>query len=111
MVEPLVDSATAATRDVPHPLHAYLVELQKSVREVQQKLSGKLDRPGNNFATGNVWVGPTAESWGTQLSNKHSTYKSELGRLDDALTAKLATTPQTCTAEEAQRWNSRLTGG
>jgi hypothetical protein len=30
---------------------------------VGYKLAGKLDRPGNNFAAGNVWVGPTAESW------------------------------------------------
>jgi hypothetical protein len=104
-------STSMVTDQVPHPLHVYLVNLQKSVREVQQKLSGKLDRPGNNFAAGNVWVGPTAESWGTQLSTKRSSYKSELGKLEAVVSAKLATTPATCTAEEAQSWERRLHRG
>jgi hypothetical protein len=97
--------------NVPHPLHAYLVDLQKSVSEVQRKLSGKLDRPSANFAAGNVWAGPTAEAWGHQLSAKHSSYNNELGKLDDELRAKIATTPATCTAEEAQVWNRRLGDG
>jgi len=108
MAEQSVDATGTAAGEVPHPLHAYLIDLQKSVREVQHKLSGKLDRPGNNFAAGNVWVGPTAKTWGTQLSTKHTSYKNELGKLDDALSAKLATTPAKCTAEEAQQWKRRL---
>jgi hypothetical protein len=97
--------------NVPHPLHTYLLDLQKSLREVEQKLTGKLDRPGNNFAAGNVWVGPTAEAWGTQLSAKRSSYNSELTKLDGELSAKLASTPATCTAEEALEWNRRLADG
>jgi hypothetical protein len=97
--------------NVPHPLHAYLTDLQKTVREVQRKLAGKLDRPGNNFAAGNVWAGPTAEAWGRQLSATRSSYNSELNKLDDEIGAKLATTPATCTPDEAQIWKRRLADG
>jgi hypothetical protein len=98
----------AESATVPHPLHTYLVNLQRSVRAVQQKMSGKLDRPATNFAAGNVWVGPTADSWGTQLNLKHLAYKNDLARLDAVVSAKLATTPATCTPDEAQVWERRL---
>lgn len=102
----MVDPAT-----VPHPLHTYLLTLQKSVRAVQQKMAGKLDRPGNNFAAGNVWLGPTADSWGTQLSAKRVGYKNDLAKLDAVVSAKLAATPVKCTVEEAQRWERLLHHG
>lgn len=94
--------------NVPHPLHAYLTDLQKTVREVQRKLAGKLDRPSNNFAAGNVWAGPTAKTWGLQLTAKRAMYVSELNKLDDEVTAKLATTPKTCPEEELLSWKIRL---
>jgi hypothetical protein len=98
----------ADSASVPHPLHTYLVNLQKSVRAVQQKVAGKLDRPGNNFAAGNVWLGPTADSWGTTFSSQRVSYKNELARLEAVVSAKLAATPVKCTVEEAQRWERRL---
>jgi hypothetical protein len=93
---------------VPHPLHTYLVDLQKSVRAVQQRLAGKMDRPTKEFAAGNIWLGPTADAWGLQLSKNRSTYKAELARLEGVVSAKLATTPATCTSEESQTWERRL---
>jgi hypothetical protein len=101
----------ADSASVPHPLHTYLVNLQKSVRAVQQKMAGKLDRPGNNFAAGNVWLGPTADSWGTKFSGKRVSYKNELARLEAVVSAKLAATPVKCTVEEAQRWERSLHNG
>jgi hypothetical protein len=98
----------AAMENVPHPLHAYLTSLQKKVRAAQLKLAGKLDRPSNNFAAGNVWAGPTARTWGQQLSAKRSTYNSELNKIYDELNAKLATTPTHCTVLEAEDWKRRL---
>jgi hypothetical protein len=98
----------AEPTSVPHPLHTYLVDLQKSVRAVQQRLAGKMDRPANEFAAGNVWLGPTADAWGQQLSKHRTSYKAELARLEAVVRAKLATTPATCTAEESQTWKRRL---
>jgi hypothetical protein len=94
--------------NVPHPLHAYLIDMQKKVRAVQVKLAGKLDRPSNNFAAGKVWAGPRARAWGQQLSAKRSSYNSELNKIYDELSAKLATTPAQCTVAEAEVWKKRL---
>ena len=93
---------------VPHPLREYLLELQSSVRDVQERLAGQLDRPHRNFAAGNVWSGPTAESWGTRLSDQRTTYDIELGKLDCEVADRLAATPPTCSEEEAQEWKRRL---
>ncbi|GAA1601980.1 hypothetical protein GCM10009804_68100 [Kribbella hippodromi] len=93
---------------VPHPLRAYLLKVQSSVRSVQERLTGQLDRPHQNFAAGNVWSGPTAESWGTQLSSQRTTYNLALANLGAEVADRLAATPLTCSEEEAQLWQRRL---
>lgn len=98
-------------KPVPHPLHLYLLNLQKTVRAAQYKMAAKLDRPDANFAAGNVWVGPTADSWGAQLKLKRTSYRSELARLDAVVSARLAATPPTCSADEAEKWKRRLSHG
>ncbi|GAB3947685.1 hypothetical protein GCM10029976_077420 [Kribbella albertanoniae] len=94
--------------NVPHPLRTYLLELQKSVQGVQQQLTGKLDRPHKNFAAGNIWAGPTADRWGTRLSDQRTSYNTELNRLGNEVAERLAKTPATCTEEEATDWKRRL---
>lgn len=97
--------------NVPNPLYEYLRELQSVVRDKQDQLKGKLDRPLANFATGNVWSGPTAERWGDRLHEQRGIYNAQLQMLEAVVSDRLASTPPTCDEAEALSWKRRLNNG
>lgn len=88
--------------EVINPLYTYLTELLQRVQSIQSELNRKLDNPTGNMAGGKVWTGPAAKEWGARLTDQCRAYNSALSSLDEELSAKLASTPKTCSEAEAK---------
>lgn len=94
--------------EVTNPLHTYLTRLLQRVQSIQSELNRKLDNPTSNMASGKVWTSPTAKEWGDRLADQCKAYNSALSSLDEELSAKLASTPKTCSEAEAKLWRIEL---
>jgi hypothetical protein len=106
----MVDAATTAAGDVPHPLHAYVDKLLTQVRAKQTRLHNKQLKPATAISEGTAWVSTAATTWAGEFTPRTATYVAANRSIDDDLADLLRRTPANCTADEAARWRAKLGG-
>jgi hypothetical protein len=101
---------TPTQTQVASPLHAALTQLLANIQGDQPTMANALKNTCQQMGTNTVWFGHTADGWNSQLTGCSSNLGSSITAAVAVVQEALATTPATCTPEQAKLENMFLEG-
>lgn len=87
---------------VPSPMHAALAELLSSIQQDQPTMADALKDACQQMGNGDVWVGSAASGWNSQLTGYSGNLSSSISAAVAEVASALASTPATCTPDQAR---------
>jgi uncharacterized protein YukE len=87
---------------VPNPMHEALSQLYAQLQGDAATLSNALKPANQQMAGGGTWVGPAAQSWGSQLDGHSSDCATQVNAMLADVAQALAAQPAQVTLTEAQ---------
>ena len=97
---------------VPSPMYQALSELYAAVSKDCETVAGALSGADKQMAGGNgqVWTGPEARQWGSELSGHSAGLSKQANGFEDYVRGELARQPKQVTTDQARLENRILAG-
>lgn len=91
-------------------MYAALSSLYASIQKDQPTMANALKGSCQQMGGGDLWVGPTADGWDSQLTGHSGDLARNVNAAVAEVASALASTPATCTAAEAKVEDMILSG-
>lgn len=95
---------------VPSPMHQALSDLYSRIQQDQATMADALKDTCQRMAGSQTWIGYAADSWNTDLTGHSSSLSGSINATVADVASALASTPATCTMQEAHLENLVLSG-
>jgi hypothetical protein len=87
---------------VANPMYQALSQLYSSLQRDAGTMRNALKPADQQLTAGNVWVGPAATSWGSQLDGRSRDCAAQVSAMLSDVESALAAEPAQVTEQEAQ---------
>jgi len=87
---------------VPNPVHQALSKLYSQLQKDADTMSNALKPADQQMSANGTWVGPTADSWGSQLNGHSKDCGTQVSAMLSEVESALSAEPAQVTAQEAQ---------
>src|ERR1700761_8468564 len=95
-------TTSSSTTMTTNPMHAALQQLYTQLQGDAATLSNALKPASTQMSAGDTWVGPTATTWGSQLSGYSTDCATQVSNMLSDVSSALAAEPAQVTVAEAQ---------
>jgi hypothetical protein len=96
------NSTTASTKMVANPMYQALNQLYSNLQRDADTMKNALQPADQQMSAGATWVGPAAQSWGSQLDGHSRDCVSQVNAMLADVASALAAEPAQVTLPEAQ---------